>query len=764
MVATIGVSAQLTATITSQTNAACFGLCDGSATVEATGGTAPYSYIWSGPGGFTGNTQLITGLCAGVYTVTVTDDLLETATASVTITEPLQMIINITGNMATCDLNNGSVSAFVSGGTAPYTYLWSNSMTTQFGTNLGPGVYSLTVTDGIGCSATSNITITQSPALVVSATSQPDTCGQGLGVASASSSGGTPGYTALWSTGANMFNISNLPAGLYSVTITDSQACTGTASTIVGDMSPTFDLGMDFSLCTGACDTIFPQFSGSSTPASYLWSDLSVNSFLFVCPQSSGTYSLTVTDTYGCTGTDSINVIFVEHCNTISGIFYNDLNNDGIQDAGEYPLANQIVMITPGSVFATTNVNGYYEVSVDTGTFTITPVNNAPNVTILPVSHQTVFYGSYETDSLNNFGVYFDAVYDLRVTLYSSAMRPGFSSAYYLSAYNSGGDTIDASVILHLDPTPVFNSASPAPSLQGGDSLAWYITAMPPNSQRYFYIYITIPPGTPLGTVITSDAVILPVDNDINPSNNYFVYSSVVTGSYDPNDKAVLPAGEFSPDMIAAGEYLTYTIRFQNTGTDTAFNVHIIDTLSSNLDVTTFEPVSSSHPFSFNLYGTGIVDFIFNNILLPDSNVNEPGSNGYVAYKAKPRGTLDIGEEIHNTAYIYFDFNEPVVTNTVTTIIDEIEVIWRPEATNLFLHVWPNPSNGSFRISCTGTGNLPVVIEVSDILGKTVVKEQFNDVSNGRFSKTFSVDNPGIYIVRVTVSDKVYSAKIIVTR
>lgn len=149
-------------------------------------------------------------------------------------------------------------------------------------------------------------------------------------------------------------------------------------------------------------------------------------------------------------------------------------------------------------------------------------------------------------------------------------------------------------------------------------------------------------------------------------------YSSIcrpIIGSYDPNDKKVTPSGFGPQHLVIPGSELTYRIRFQNTGTDTAFTIHIVDTLAQALDPATFSPVSASHPFvtSFSGDSNTVVTFLFNNILLPDSNVNEPASHGYIEFTISPNSTALAGTSISNFADIYFDYNPPIRTDTTTT-------------------------------------------------------------------------------------------------
>ncbi len=763
MVITISGFAQLNATISNQANLFCNGMCTGTATAAATGGTAPYTFSWNTVPVQT--TAHVTNLCAGTYTVTVTDNASLTATATVSITQPSPIIINLSAVNVTCSgACNGVISTSITGGTPAYNYQWTNAMISPNIFTACAGFYSLTVTDITGCTATAATVITEPQFFQASALSIPDTCNQGHGSASVNITGGTMPFMVNWSTGSNSLSISSLTAGLYSVTATESNGCTAVAMTVVNNIAPSANLGVDYSICTGICDTITIHPIGGSTPVSYIWSNMSTNDSLIVCPAGNSNYSVTVTDAYGCSSTDNINVNIVQHCNTISGIFYQDLDNDGVQDLGENPLPNMVVMVTPGSYYATTNSIGYYEFLVDTGNFIITPINNSTYTVISPVTQQAVMYNAYETDALNNFGVYVESHGDLRVYLSSTAMRPGFASGYYLTYYNFGTDTTNATVILKLDAVPNFVSASQAYTSILGDSITWDINGMAPNSYSYIYVSTMIPVATTLGTVVTSQATILPVVSDTLPANNYSTDVRIVSGSWDPNDKSVSPTGVFPPSLVSAGNYLNYTIRFQNTGTDTAFNIHIIDTLSQNLNISSFELVSSSHPCNFNIHDIGIVDFIFNNILLPDSGVNEPGSNGYVQYKIKPKSTLTLGDEIENTAFIYFDFNQPVMTNTVSTMIEQYQTVTYSEISKNFLNVWPNPSNGDFLIACNLNNTGIVSIEVTDILGKQILNKQVEQILTFEFKQSIHIEGEGMYIVKVSTDKDVYNARIIISK
>jgi hypothetical protein len=165
------------------------------------------------------------------------------------------------------------------------------------------------------------------------------------------------------------------------------------------------------------------------------------------------------------------------------------------------------------------------------------------------------------------------------------------------------------------------------------------------------------------------------------------------TGSFDPND-ILVNEDTLTTTQLSNAPWLEYIIRFQNTGNDTAFTVKILNPIDTNkLNLSTFEFTNASHPVNLNWINyQRNMEFKFENILLPDSNTNEPLSHGFVRYRIQPKTTLTAGDSITNFAAIYFDFNEPVITNTAKTIIILPTGIASATPTQGKLHVFPNPA------------------------------------------------------------------------
>ncbi len=331
---------------TTQVNVLCFGGTTGSINLTPAGGTPAYTYAWSNGA----VTQDLSGLAAGTYTVNVTDANGSTggctATTSVTITQPAAPLtvsttqVNILCNGGT----TGSIDLTPAGGTAPYTYSWSNGAVTQDLTGIGAGTYTVNVTDvnGLtgGCFATTSVTITQPAApLTVTSTRVNVLCfGASTGSIDLSPAGGTAPYTYAWSNGAVTQDLTNIPAGTYTVVVTDANGSTGgcTATTTVIITQPAAALTVSTTqvnvLCFGGTTGSINLTPAGGTPAyTYAWSNGAVTQDL--SGLAAGTYTVNVTDangsTGGCTATTSVTITQPAAPLTVSTTQVNILCNGG---------------------------------------------------------------------------------------------------------------------------------------------------------------------------------------------------------------------------------------------------------------------------------------------------------------------------------------------------------------------------------------------------------------------------------------------------
>jgi uncharacterized repeat protein (TIGR01451 family) len=232
----------------------------------------------------------------------------------------------------------------------------------------------------------------------------------------------------------------------------------------------------------------------------------------------------------------------------------------------------------------------------------------------------------------------------------------------------------------------------------GLDTVFFEIGTLQPFERKTIHLTYYTPDTTTLGSIQMATFGLLQAGQPFEDYQSQGYMASFVVGSYDPNDKLVHPAGGYSPEMMADSIALDYTIRFQNTGTFYAEKVSILDTLDASLDLNSFVMGVSSHPCEVFLRNTNVLEFLFEDILLPDSTTDFEGSKGYCTYSINPKQDIPLNTEIKNTAYIYFDFNQPIVTNTTYTFYGIPLATQQPTQT-VQLSISPNPSNSFAKIN-----------------------------------------------------------------
>ncbi len=326
----------------SKTNVTCNGLCDGSiATLYTLGGTPPYTYHWSNGA----TTQNLAGLCPGTYSVTVSDAHLCDVRGFSTITQPEAISMGANLVAVSCNgMGNGSIDLSVSGGTFPYSYVWSNGATTGYIGNLFSGTYSVTVSDGYNCTATGNWTVSEPAGLSWDCTKTNVTCkGACDGTISTSvMMGGTAPYAYHWSNGANTDNLTGLCQGTYSVTVTDANLCNIiTYRTITAPDALALSASTVAASCPAASDgSINLSVSGGTLPYSYFWSNSSTTED--ISGLAAGSYSVTVIDAHYCLKTGSF---AVGQTSSVCALTY--LQNQFVSDSRCYNATQTIYVAGP---------------------------------------------------------------------------------------------------------------------------------------------------------------------------------------------------------------------------------------------------------------------------------------------------------------------------------------------------------------------------------------------------------------------------------
>jgi uncharacterized repeat protein (TIGR01451 family) len=380
------------------------------------------------------------------------------------------------------------------------------------------------------------------------------------------------------------------------------------------------------------------------------------------------------------------------------------------------------------STFTFSDLNGELTLKLDTlGSFTFTPVP-VKNY-IWTTNSTTVSFTSYDQIETREFCLKpIKNVEDLDTKLTARNLaRPGFPLSFELSNTNVGTVNTTTFPSFHFPAEFNIDSITGGGMQTSAGTVTWPSTTMSPFQQDQLRVYGRLSANTELGSSLKFYSRVNPNSStDADKSNNVDSTLLVVRGSFDPNDKAAAPF--ISPSAVAAGTPIDYTIRFQNTGTDTAFTVVVQDTLSAHLQSSTLEVVATSHNCRTTVKGN-VVSFEFFNIHLLWTSFNEPLSHGYIRYRIKPKTTLSLGTKINNRAAIYFDYNKPIITNTVTT---EVGVSSNPSgvqgnqtSNKVWLH--PNPTTGQLTLSEEGK------VEVYDLRGvqmlSTKTEHQTVDIS-----------------------------------
>ncbi len=352
----------------------------------------------------------------------------------------------------------------------------------------------------------------------------------------------------------------------------------------------------------------------------------------------------------------------------IRGQCFFDENQNAIKDSFERGLHNFSTILNPNSLFSLTDTLGVFKYFVDPGVYSLS--YQAPPIWLLSTDSVTYevnvdtasqaydyFFGFYpEVDSLS-----------IEPYLVSGPTRCNFEVPFWLNYHNTG--TRIANGIIHLvKPFDVgYISASPAPDNINGDTLSWNFSDLYPFNSEEVDLVFKMPDEFSTGEFRDFETTVEVLDTLVDTVYvNQHIYSLIISCAIDPNDKLVNPnrMEDFPENYTLFGEYLEYTIRFQNTGNDTAFNVVVTDQLDTNLDWNSIRIIGASHNYIVSLDSVGLLTFKFNNIFLPDSTTNEILSHGYISYSISPLEGLDEMTIIENSASIFFDFNLPIITNT----------------------------------------------------------------------------------------------------
>ena len=408
-----------------------------------------------------------------------------------------------------------------------------------------------------------------------------------------------------------------------------------------------------------------------------------------------GTYRLVVSGlplgtpiNFGITGfnytcRDSITVVVPstgESCGQAQGSVFIDTNLNCTLQGGEPGVPGVVLKVLPGPHFVNTTSTGAYNLQLPAGNYTINEehaqIGQNCSASPIPFTVPAVI-----TPVVVNVPCTSLVAMDADISISSGPARPGFPMQYAVQVRNlTPATTGSITITVQLDPSLSFTSANPAPTSAAAGTLTWTQAALAPFESRSINITTQVPNDVGLlGTSLATTAALATTVTDGALGNNQAICATVVTGSYDPNDKVALTSsGSRTHYDPTQDSWIDYVIRFQNTGTDTAFTVVITDTLPTNLDPATLVIGAASHSFTWTLRGARTLRFQFVNIGLPHSAINEPGSHGFVSFRIRPVLPLAAGAQISNRANIYFDFNAPVITDPSVLTVPSPPVLVSP--------------------------------------------------------------------------------------
>ncbi|HPM03088.1 MAG TPA: T9SS type A sorting domain-containing protein, partial [Candidatus Cloacimonadota bacterium] len=433
----------------------------------------------------------------------------------------------------------------------------------------------------------------------------------------------------------------------------------------------------------------------------------------------------------------------------ISGKTFYDTNVNGNLDLGEYGLAYQRIECSTDSSVTFSNTTGNFALLKDTGNYDLTclpsPGWNLSNFTSIT---------NVQLDSTNvsniDFGLYPNrTIRQAEIYLTSGGGRCFSQVDYWIDFSNTGTIPLAGKVVLEKDDSLLYISAFPIPDSVSGNRIVWNYILSP-----FVVAQIKVRLLNPLSLDTLMSTV--SIEDNTGTLDSDTTYESILC-SFDPNDKNCKPVGETDQHFVSVDDTLEYTIRFQNTGNDTAFNIMIVDTLSAFLDLSTFKMLGSSHAVNPQLKSDGRLTLYYDNINLLCEKVSEPESHGYFKYKIGIKNLWPVTGAIYNEASIYFDYNYPIVTNTTWhTVASSIDVSEPTERRQII--IFPVPAHNYVMINLEQMANNGIlqIFDMSGILiEEMVVNKSSMKVNTERYPQ-------GVLFIRYNDGINEYHTKFII--
>ncbi|MES2411505.1 MAG: Calx-beta domain-containing protein [Bacteroidota bacterium] len=439
-----------------------------------------------------------------------------------------------------------------------------------------------------------------------------------------------------------------------------------------------------------------------------------------------------------------------------------DTNANGIQDVNEvnFPLGHfnyetdssgiiHNLYTTPYYLYESnpaTTYNLTYQVDSDYAS------NNSctasyPVVTVSPGSGITNY----------NFPVTVTPYQDLLVNIhnYSAPPRPGFMYYSYITYTNNSNLTVPSGTLTFTkDPGITMVGVCDNSAVITSTGFTYNFNYLLPFETRTFWIQMGVAniPTVSLGQLLTNSVSITLLPGDILPLNNTSTLTETIVGSYDPNEKTESHGGRILQSSFTSNDYLTYTIKFENTGTANAINVKVSDILDDKLDEATLKMIDASHGYALERINKTLT-WNFFGIDLPPSVDDTMIGHGHIVFQIKPKPGYVVGDIIPNSANIYFDFNPAIITDSCVT--EFVQSLDAPNFAFNDFEYYPNPVKNSLIISNSSTID---TIEITSVLGQKIVTKKINDIHT---EINLTDIAKGIYFVKVTSNSQEKIVKIV---
>lgn len=442
----------------------------------------------------------------------------------------------------------------------------------------------------------------------------------------------------------------------------------------------------------------------------------------------------------------------------IAGQIYYDENGNDIRDIGEHLFKDIIVNSDVVPYYGITNDSGEYLIRIyETGMYHIEVENpaywdlNEPSLYTVEIDagmgDDTIYDNDFRLD-------YTAPVTDLQIYVDENNVIPGTATNMYAYIKNYGNQfDINATGYLQHPSELTYVTGTPYDSYMD-TTFTWSTPPLDPGDTYLFEMQFDVDEDLDLGEILTTTANVEPLAGDYNPIDNYSIDYELVVESYDPNHKTASPEGVgINGSTDPETEWIEYTIEFQNLGTAPANFINVIDTIDNDFQFTSIEMIAATHQYEMELISPNIVQWHFENINLPDSASDPLGSIGHIIFRLKIKEDAVTGTELTNTAAIYFDYNQPVITNTTLNTLEELpEVGIKEELINGMFSIYPNPVGDELTIELLNPQNKSCKAALFNLNGMQLRTFQINSGKNTIQVSTKEL-NPGMYFIRIIDSE-----------